>query len=491
VRALVAIAGTFVTIGLVARLRAAFLPAFELFRSFPTEDGYLMMTVARNLAMGNGMTSAAGTMPTNGVQPLVAFLQAGCFWLVGGDRAAGTRLLIVVYTIVALATALLIYRLGLRLVGRRAALIGAAAWFVSPVVLFESMNMLETCLYAAAAVGVVWSLACGHRGVVLGSLLGLAFWIRNDAVLLVAAVLLAQLAARRIKDGAIVAATVAAASAPWLIYNLREFGHIMPTSGIVHLRTGLAVDELRTAAMGLFEYATLVASFEFHAVQQSGMFAQICAALVTMAALALPWILLGMQPEQRAVWLVPTFFGVALLIFYTLFFDAPHFLRRYLFPLSPFLALAWGAAVVRLVEHMRGSWLRFLTPLLAILLAGNFLVRSGVTIRGPWRTGALFHGAAWVEANLTDEDWVGAFQSGTLGFFHDRTINLDGKINPEALAALRERRHPDYVLDSRVDYLVDWASLLEGWARSDNRIRQQFETVELDRARNFAVMARR
>jgi hypothetical protein len=41
-----------------------------------SEDGYLMMTIARNMAIGEGMSTADGTIPTNGTQPLT-ILNAG------------------------------------------------------------------------------------------------------------------------------------------------------------------------------------------------------------------------------------------------------------------------------------------------------------------------------------------------------------------------------------------------------------------------------
>lgn len=78
-----------------------------------------------------------------------------------------------------------------------------------------------------------------------------------------------------------------------------------------------------------------------------------------------------------------------------------------------------------------------------------------------------FQVVEWVSANVPDTAWVAAVQSGTLGYFHDRTINLDGKVNPEALRARRFSAHsggiPHYVLEKRVDYLIDWVGLA-AWA---------------------------
>jgi hypothetical protein len=96
-----------------------------------------------------------------------------------------------------------------------------------------------------------------------------------------------------------------------------------------------------------------------------------------------------------------------------------------------------------------------------------------------------------LEASVPADTWVGAFQSGTIGFFHDRTINLDGKVNPEALAATTSHRLNEYVLESPIEYLVDWASLLEPWLERDPRIQRHFETLVLDREHNLGVLRRR
>ena len=51
-------------------------------------------------------------------------------------------------------------------------------------------------------------------------------------------------------------------------------------------------------------------------------------------------------------------------------------------------------------------------------------MRDGLLVRGPWRGGPLFRNVDWVESHVSAETWVGAFQSGTLGFFHDRRLVL-------------------------------------------------------------------
>jgi hypothetical protein len=183
--------------------------------------------------------------------------------------------------------------------------------------------------------------------------------------------------------------------------------------------------------------------------------------------------------------------AAGLLGFYVLFFDAPYFLRRYLFPLSPFLALLWGGVAERAGRRLAASRMRFAAPVLVLLLLVNFWLRNGLATRGRWRQGPMFQGVEWVANQLDETRWVAAFQSGTLGFFHDRTLNLDGKVNPGALAAIEAGRHQAYVVASPAEYVVDWAGFLEPWSRSDPLVLQHFEWVVLDREGNFAVLGRR
>jgi len=66
--------------------------------------------------------------------------------------------------------------------------------------------------------------------------------------------------------------------------------------------------------------------------------------------------------------------------------------------------------------------------------------------------------------------------------YHERTINLDGKSNVNALRALREKRLLDYLLSTDAEFLVD------GWGQffierdgeilaSSPRFREEYELV--------------
>ena len=102
----------------------------------------------------------------------------------------------------------------------------------------------------------------------------------------------------------------------------------------------------------------------------------------------------------------------------------------------------------------------------------------------------------WVAEHVREEQWVGAPQSGTLGFFHDRTVNLDGKVNPEALAARLEGIIPEYIATRtfdetgrRIEYIADW-QYISAWAKRP-KIESNFDLIVHDVPANLAVLKRK
>ena len=60
--------------------------------------------------------------------------------------------------------------------------------------------------------------------------------------------------------------------------------------------------------------------------------------------------------------------------------------------------------------------------------------------------------------SIPEEQVVGARQSGTLGYFRNRVINLDGKVNPRA--PKDEHAMHRYLKSVNIDWLCDWPSEL-------------------------------
>jgi len=75
------------------------------------EDAYYPLSVARNVAMGKGVT-IDGINPTNGFQPLFTFLSVPAFMLAGADRYLAIRYVIVLEWLFYISTAFLIGLIG-------------------------------------------------------------------------------------------------------------------------------------------------------------------------------------------------------------------------------------------------------------------------------------------------------------------------------------------------------------------------------------------
>ncbi|MBL8861135.1 MAG: hypothetical protein JNK02_03905 [Planctomycetes bacterium] len=506
--ALRAAIGALFSIGLVSRAIPLFADETRLLRQFPTEDGYLMLTIARNFALGHGFSTAAGTLPTNGTQPLMSAVYAGCFALFDGERVAGVRAVLAIQLVLALVGAVLLFLLSRRVLanhprGNLVAALATAVWFASGIGVKHGMNCLETGAFAACVLWFVhaflappdplspWS---PRRALFLGAVLGLTLWARVDAVFLVLAACLvrfllgpgARLAPTRAQFGAacVMGATAVTIIAPWLVHNYLGFGSIVPVSGRAEAGFGSFASNLAHLPVAIAEYVVAVipvpASVETHPAVIAG------SVVVIVAAGAL-----AVRIAHRADARVRTFVVLLLLyagglaLYYGFFFGVPFFLSRYMFPLAAFAAILWAAVVDALLARRPSRWpaVAVAGVTLALLLVANWRIyRDG-------RRHMHFQVVEWVQAHVPREAWVGAVQTGTLGFFHDRAINLDGKVNPAAHAAVREHRIPEYVVSQPIEYLADWAGLAE-WAHIP-LIATHFELVVADPEADLAVFRRR
>jgi hypothetical protein len=495
----------------------------RLLRQFPTEDGYLMMTIARNLALGNGMSTAEGWIPTNGTQPGFNLVEALCFWLVGGQRRTGVLMIELVQCAVAMLAAWSLYSLGKHILherswGARAAALAAAFWYASANVVPHTMNCLETGAYVLM---VLTSVGCWQtlwekardletpllaRAAWVGVVLGATFWVRIDAIFLIGALTVAHVAwawpqgrkrfFARLGESLIAGGVSLAIAAPWLLYNRIRFGHFMPISGLAESGGSAWFHNTALLPAALFRYVTLVAPIPHESSTRVPV-------ILVCGVIVLAWgylVLRAMRVAQsRERWLmtVASVLLAALSVYYGMAFGAGHFLDRYLFPASPFIALfsmslLLATAEARPAFRLGRGWLSAVGALL-------FVATAGLHLRAYWQGDRHMHFqvVAWADRHVPSETWVAAVQTGTLGFFHDRTVNLDGKVNPEALAMrVGTDRIPEYVVDSRwgaahqsIDYLLDWRGLAV-W-QSLPAIRSNFDLLVDDAKVNLAVFRRK
>jgi hypothetical protein len=514
-RRFVAFSIVLATVGIGARLVTFLDRDGRLLRQFPTEDGYLMLTIARNLALGKGMSTADGYIPTNGTQPLFNFVETIGFVLAGGDKKFGVAWTLGCHVVIACLAAygiFLLIRQTLRTrpkIAERAAWLGAALWLASPVALPHTMNCLETGLYAALVVYclVAWQrlwirrgerpafrLACG-----VGFSLGVAFWARIDAIFVIFAVTaghlwmgwrrdgLGALKARLVESLVMGSVSVVVAS-PWLISNELRFGSVMPISGVAQSHGSSFGSNLSEVPSKLLEYGSVI-------VQLPQSLEKTPALLVPLAlyGLGVVWLLRKANPEERVSLLVFGGLSALYVCYYGLLFGAPHFVGRYLFPLSIF-----GVMIAAVVAVLAYDACTEAVRWLPVAIAGGALVFvCGLHVRAyvKGKNHQHFQVVDYVQEHIADAEWVGAVQTGTLGFFHDRTVNLDGKVNPAALQMLLRRRTPQYVVEGRfgpeqapIEWLVDWVGI-SAFMREEP-IPSHFDLVLASPEANLAVLHR-
>ena len=503
--------------GLVTRLSPLLDVQGHLYWQYMSEDGYLMQAIARNMAIGLGMSTSNGTIPTNGVQPLATFLFAGLHLLAGGSKLLAIAYVTIFSTLVSLLAAGFMRKLGqlaLRDVPfvNDIALLAAASWFASPLILAHSMNGLETCVYyaaLAAALAYYFSLDLSGRTamrtaqrVALGLVLGIAFLARNDAVFFIAALLLAHAftggesgggLVRRSIDALIAAAVSLVVAAPWLIHNRLLFGSIVPISGKAESHGVALGANLRMIPANLVK--TLLPFVPIpQAMEQTWLIVVASIAIVALSMWA-AWALIGSRGLRgQRLCLTALLFSLGVCGYYGLFFGAAWFVSRYLSALSPLLWLLTCASAYVLMMGLlrsRRAWITCgsVAVALMVLSAGVF---AGIRFAREQSNGHR-QVVEWAQKNVDDQQWIGAIQTGTLGYFHDRTLNLDGKVNPKALRAQIERNQVlTYVLDDTpINYLVDWIGIAS-WVSetSEPRFGKSFEIVVKDERRNLAALRR-
>ena len=453
-------------------------PADRLARTLPTEDAFYVLAVARQAAIGGGI-SADGRIPTNGFQPLWGAVNVPLYAIAGGDRIAGLRLSQILSTLLFCAFVALIAahaRALARLHGTDGAVAAAAAAIaiagsVSVFRLFH--NGLETGLtlvLLAASVLLLdrWERWTPRRVLAAGLLMGELVLARVDEVLFVAAFgAVAVLRARSLRRAAApLAACVLAAVvlSPWIAYNLSLDGSPMPSSGKAESAGVDVVHNLDSAlrAAGAWSLPPVLRpSMHYTELPVSELLSVLALALVAAAVVFTRRR--RREPLGSGTLALIAFTGL-IAAFYVSSFGPWWFMERYVAPLL-LLTIPWLGTALELRRPPRKA----LGGLAAVVLLANVpifaVLATGDETPPAWAARDSNLGAhpnlnhteqlAWIRANVEPACTVGAYETGTLIYFRADTVNLDGKVDHDALEARLAGRSPHYVDERGVDVLVD------------------------------------
>lgn len=468
----------------VSRVILAFRPETKLTERPYQEDAFYMFACAAQLAEGHGF-SIDGVHPTNGVQPLVVVCYAPFFMLADGDRWLGLRLTFILVGLLETFCIYAVYRLVLLLGrssphGKHSALLAAILWTGLYTLLVQHANGLETGLMATLYIAVLWrytSMLQSQKVSVtseigLGALLGLLVLARIDAAIFVAILLGYELIRQRFAIQAfrrcfVLGICAVAISSPWWIYNLTQFGSLMPISGQSESIESLRHVNLYTTPQSIGDILTVLFYTGYN------LYSPALSAAWGAVTLILWGLMFGVtKVHHRLVReydlrpLVPMFLtGAVLAIFYTYFFSAPHFIARYLHPLRLAVFLTFVMVLPLLYDWVRSrenALLRNGLQAVGIVIAAMaFFFNATVYLRAfTTQNSTPVHYAGLFAKSVAPEK-VGMTSSGTASFIAPNVVNLDGKVNAEALEARKRDRLGEYVVKANINYLADWKEVGE------------------------------
>jgi uncharacterized membrane protein len=474
---------------------------------FLYDDSFYAFKIAQNIAAGNGITFD-GVTPTNGFQPLYVFMLVPVFFFLGNDLVTPVYVALSLSAILAALTAALLYFIARRYVSERLAAATALVWAFSPVVIRQSANGLETALATLFFASVIYVYLSRIRSQpaprnrdfwLLGVLIGLSVLGRIDQAFLALAIaidyfLLARRGEVHARGGQIVRAVVAAfiVYSPWLSYNVFVMGHVFQDSGAATRFLSVVYAPffgLGPAGMAdrgpdagflwthlVHAFSVLKVSPPFHAffraIERIGLAAG-TETLATVASSVLGLLLivafllvaLRVRGNRTPVGELRFLLLVALLFVgaYSLYVFGVFFFIRYLYPLYIIVCL-YAAVLVSELAHRLDLRRPALRGAVAAGVAAYVLTFGYMAFTAAFRSTPLYcfyDVAGWLNEHTSQQETIGVFQGGAIGYFVDRrVVNLDGKVNRAALEALQSNRIADYMKRQGIDVLVDNARVL-------------------------------
>ncbi|QDP72114.1 hypothetical protein FOG18_05800 [Legionella israelensis] len=425
-------------------------------RVFLPDDTFYTLSIARSMAMGLGPT-VDGFQTTNGFQPLIAFLQLPIFYLgYNGDQA-----LISAIFLSAFFGGLAVLPLGfllLDLANRKTAIIGCCLWAVSPYLIVNDLNALETSLTGLLSLLILLFTILADREqklwqwVVLGFCCGLAFLARVDTCFLLATTGFFIWKRWGWRPFMMVAGTALLIVTPWWIYCFSRFGTIIPGSGeaVKFIVDHNQMSVLKIIGYGLYTLSAWLPFFEFSS--------QIVIPTIILGSLLFTQLFLYGYHQSKhygVLFIIPC---LLIILFYLFYLPAFWFFNRYFYfvymSILIFLALFLGQN--RTKPYMKtAQW--FSVGLIVAYSLGTLTYFYKLPIL------ALVNGyravAVQIKNELHQDDILGAMQSGALGYYlfpNNRVINLDGVVNKNALNAMKRGNLKDYVNQERMTHYADW-----------------------------------
>ena len=440
------------------------------------EDGYYMLTVAWNIASGKGIVYNY-QQPTTGIQPLSTFLDASIAWMVqmlGGDKWIFTRVILFMGTIYLLVFAHLTGRIAASIASQYP-VVDQYSYVIAFLVTLFNYGLfrifaygLETGLYMILlSLNVLFTIKLFRgepnywKAAGFGFLAGLTILARMDFVIVFGVFLLLGMFKKQftILWGLVALGIALLSASPWFIFVFLTTGGLIPSSG-----------SAQASLVGFPQLAgriwEMIRSLISHFVPWIYSRPSILLSFVAVFILLLIFYALIRNRNTRtfAVSVIKTqvifqnwCLGLLVIVaVYLIAFEAVHFYTRYTAPIQVVLIPLGSAILAFFFTNTKGKKM-FATLLLLPCL---FLIWSLITLHTGVITNSQAVLAGYVMNEFPSQVKVGAFQSGVAGYFNSNVVNLDGKMNRDALEAEKNGKLADYIDEENITVLVDWPEVI-------------------------------
>jgi len=496
--------GIILLICIVLRLGLAFRTEHLLYTKYFQEDAFYMFNCAEQLARGNGF-SIDGIHPTNGVQPLIVVMYAPLFILSGFDKLL-TLQLAFGYTAIFDSLTIVFFVLLVTSMKKQKNEVEEKSIWYSPIVILSllwatlhpifvhTVSGLETGLLSMFIVLslYLYSRILNRRSLgqnisvfqylLLGVVLGFTVLSRIDSAIFVAMIALYELyrcKTKGIVSAGAISATALLVSSPWWYYNYTTFGSLIPQSG---QSESIDPEFLRNISQTLGVLGDSLSVFFSVAkmIPINGLY--YTAWFIIISAIAFyvirKWKVFDIiKQTYNTHVLTPLIVASFLLIvYYTFFFGAPHFMGRYLIPFRIVVLIFAVICIPTIVKDMLTSRSK---QLILVLVCTAALLNSLLKYLPNYTTDGVsdfYLTGKW--ALTIPNARIGMYQSGTSGFIAPNVINLDGKVNYEALKARQEAEIGKFVVDQKLDYVADHKIWVEQIVRSAEKYGGHYVLVD-------------
>jgi hypothetical protein len=436
-----------------------------------TEDGYYMLTVSWNLAQGNGFTYNYN-MRTTGVQPLATLVYSVPAFIVqkfGGDKYDFTKAVLILSFILQLIFAVCIYFLVCSISDQP--IKGLYFLFSILVVLFNFKvlllfaNGLETGLYLVLlSIFFLYWLKFKEiqsefiHTIGLGLLSGFLLLCRLDSVVILTTFYLLLLHSGKIKANRLVIIILIALMVylPWQIYIWDVTGNILQSSARSQTGQSLFFDFQNKVE----QYFTSVLQHLTPFLYTGNIFEWL------MIPLGILYLALFYRVYRRfnlnlfstssgKIFKMMVISFLVLVIIYFFFSSAAYFYIRYL---AIIMILSFPIFVVDFAQIYTKYRIIRVASIIFIITA--FFIQALLYLHSGKSISKFSARAGYVKNNFSEDVRVAAFQTGVAGYLCENVLNLDGKMDNDALKSIESGNIESYIDKMNVDVLIEWKDFI-------------------------------